>query len=83
MLARASARWPKALCFAPSPLRRVPSQADDFHRDILELQALLAPLKPGQVGRAVPASLQTSTLENERVGRGEGWNQNGASRISS
>lgn len=35
-------------------LRRDPHRADDFPRDVLELQSLLAPVKPGQAVRAVP-----------------------------
>jgi luciferase family oxidoreductase group 1 len=35
-------------------LRRDPNRADDFPRDVLELQALLAPVVPGQAVRAVP-----------------------------
>lgn len=35
-------------------LRRDPRRADDFPRDVLELQSLLAPVKPGQSVRAVP-----------------------------
>jgi luciferase family oxidoreductase group 1 len=35
-------------------LRRDPRRADDFPRDVLELQSLLAPVKPGQAVRAVP-----------------------------
>jgi luciferase family oxidoreductase group 1 len=35
-------------------LRRDPRRADDFPQDVLELQALLAPVKPGQAVRAVP-----------------------------
>jgi len=37
-------------------LRRDPNRADDFPRDVLELQALLAPVVPGQAVRAVPGS---------------------------
>src|SRR4051794_17673949 len=37
-------------------LRRDPNQADDFPRDVLELQALLAPVVPGQAVRAVPGA---------------------------
>src|SRR5688500_15047718 len=37
-------------------LRRDPGRADDFPRDVLELQALLAPVKPGQAVRAVPGA---------------------------
>ena len=37
-------------------LRRDPSRADDFPQDVVELQALLAPAKPGQVVRAVPGA---------------------------
>lgn len=37
-------------------LRRDPNRADDFPRDVLELQALLAPVKPGQAVRAVPGA---------------------------
>src|SRR3982751_4276159 len=36
-------------------LRRDPTSADTFPRDVLELQALLGPLQPGQVVQAVPA----------------------------
>lgn len=35
-------------------LRRDPRRADDFPRDVLELQSFLAPVKPGQAVRAVP-----------------------------
>jgi luciferase family oxidoreductase group 1 len=35
-------------------LRRDPGRADDFPQDVLELQSLLAPVKPGQAVRAVP-----------------------------
>ena len=35
-------------------LRRDPGRADDFPQDVLELQSLLAPVKPGQTVRAVP-----------------------------
>src|SRR5687768_3208762 len=35
-------------------LRRDPARADDFPQDVLELQALLAPVKSGRVVRAVP-----------------------------
>ena len=35
-------------------LRRDPRRADDFPQDVLELQALLGPVKPGQAVRAVP-----------------------------
>ena len=35
-------------------LRRDPRRADDFPRDVLELQSLLAPVKAGQAVRAVP-----------------------------
>ncbi|MDX6405591.1 MAG: hypothetical protein QOH70_3046 [Blastocatellia bacterium] len=35
-------------------LRRDPRRADDFPQDVLELQSLLAPVKPGQAVRAVP-----------------------------
>src|SRR6185295_1141432 len=35
-------------------LRRAPGRADSFPEDVLELQALLAPVKPGQAVRAVP-----------------------------
>ena len=35
-------------------LRRDPNRADDFPRDVLELQALLAPVVSGQAVRAVP-----------------------------
>jgi luciferase family oxidoreductase group 1 len=35
-------------------LRRDPRRADDFPHDVLELQSLLAPVKPGQAVRAVP-----------------------------
>jgi len=35
-------------------LRRDPNRADDFPRDVLELQALLAPVVLGQAVRAVP-----------------------------
>jgi luciferase family oxidoreductase group 1 len=37
-------------------LRRDPNRADDFPRDVLELQALLAPVKRGQAVRAVPGA---------------------------
>lgn len=37
-------------------LRRDPNRPDDFPRDVLELQALLAPVKPGQAVRAVPGA---------------------------
>lgn len=37
-------------------LRRDPRRADDFPQDVLELQALLAPAKPGQAVRAVPGA---------------------------
>ena len=37
-------------------LRRDPRRADDFPQDVLELQALLAPVKPGQAVRAVPGA---------------------------
>lgn len=36
-------------------LRRDPSRADDFPRDVLELQQLLAPGQPGEPGQAVRA----------------------------
>jgi luciferase family oxidoreductase group 1 len=35
-------------------LRRAPTSADDFPQDVQELQALLAPVQPGQVIQAVP-----------------------------
>lgn len=35
-------------------LRRDPGRADDFPQDVLELQSLLASVKPGQAVRAVP-----------------------------
>ncbi len=35
-------------------LRRAPGRSDDFPQDVLELQSLLAPVKPGQSVRAVP-----------------------------
>jgi luciferase family oxidoreductase group 1 len=35
-------------------LRRDPRRADNFPEDVLELQSLLAPVKPGQAVRAVP-----------------------------
>ena len=35
-------------------LRRSPDDADSFPQDVLELQALLGPLQPGQVVQAVP-----------------------------
>src|SRR3954469_21596417 len=37
-------------------LRRDPSSADTFPQDLLELQALLGPLQPGQVVQAVPGT---------------------------
>ena len=37
-------------------LRRSPSSADEFPQDVLELQALLGPLQPGQVVQAVPGT---------------------------
>ena len=37
-------------------LRRTPMSADTFPQDVLELQALLGPLRPGQVVRAVPGA---------------------------
>ncbi|HEX5702478.1 MAG TPA: LLM class flavin-dependent oxidoreductase [Pyrinomonadaceae bacterium] len=37
-------------------LRRDPRRADDFPHDVLELQALLGPVKPGQAVRAVPGA---------------------------
>jgi luciferase family oxidoreductase group 1 len=37
-------------------LRRDPSAADAFPRDVLELQALLGPLQPGQAVQAVPGT---------------------------
>jgi luciferase family oxidoreductase group 1 len=37
-------------------LRRDPSSADNFPQDVLELQALLGPLQPGQVVQAVPGT---------------------------
>jgi luciferase family oxidoreductase group 1 len=37
-------------------LRRDPSSADAFPQDVLELQALLGPLKPGQAIQAVPGT---------------------------
>jgi luciferase family oxidoreductase group 1 len=35
-------------------LRRDPTRTDDFPQEVLELQSLLAPVKPGQAVRAVP-----------------------------
>ena len=37
-------------------LRRSPDSADSFPQDVLELQALLGPLQPGQVVQAVPGT---------------------------
>jgi luciferase family oxidoreductase group 1 len=37
-------------------LRRDPSSADAFPQDVLELQALLGPLRPGQTVQAVPGT---------------------------
>jgi luciferase family oxidoreductase group 1 len=37
-------------------LRRDPSAADTFPQDVLELQALLGPLQPGQLVQAVPGT---------------------------
>ncbi len=37
-------------------LRRDPNSSDSFPRDVLELQALLAPLQPGQTIQAVPGA---------------------------
>src|SRR5215203_4910144 len=37
-------------------LRRDPTSADSFSQDVLELQALLGPLQPGQVVQAVPGA---------------------------
>jgi len=37
-------------------LRRSPDSADTFPQDVLELQALLGPLQPGQVVQAVPGT---------------------------
>src|SRR5262245_12906603 len=37
-------------------LRRTPMSAESFPQDVLELQALLAPLEPGQVVEAVPGT---------------------------
>src|SRR3954467_9694649 len=37
-------------------LRRDPTSADTFPQDVLELQALLGPLQPGQVVQAVPGA---------------------------
>jgi luciferase family oxidoreductase group 1 len=37
-------------------LRRAPDTADAFPRDVLELQALLGPLQPGQTIQAVPGT---------------------------
>lgn len=37
-------------------LRRDPSSADTFPQDVLELQALLGPLQPGQAVQAVPGT---------------------------
>src|ERR1700720_978897 len=37
-------------------LRRDPDSADTFPQDVLELQALLGPLQPGQVVQAVPGT---------------------------
>jgi luciferase family oxidoreductase group 1 len=37
-------------------LRRAPENADNFPHDVLELQALLGPLQPGQMVQAVPGT---------------------------
>jgi luciferase family oxidoreductase group 1 len=37
-------------------LRRDPANAENFPQDVLELQALLGPLRPGQAVRAVPGT---------------------------
>src|SRR5207248_1640755 len=37
-------------------LRRGPGSADTFPQDVLEVQALLGPLQPGQVVQAVPGT---------------------------
>ena len=37
-------------------LRRNPSSADEFPQDVLELQALLGPVQPGQAVQAVPGT---------------------------
>src|SRR5438477_9710659 len=37
-------------------LRRDPSSADSFPQDVLELQALLGPVQPGQTVQAVPGT---------------------------
>src|SRR5688572_32332557 len=37
-------------------LRRDPANSDNFPRDVLELQAYLAPVEPGQKIEAVPGS---------------------------
>ena len=37
-------------------LRRAPENAENFPRDVLELQALLGPLQPGQAVQAVPGT---------------------------
>jgi luciferase family oxidoreductase group 1 len=37
-------------------LRRAPESADNFPHDVLELQALLGPLQPGQLVQAVPGT---------------------------
>ncbi len=37
-------------------LRRTPSSADEFPQDVLELQALLGPVQPGQAVQAVPGA---------------------------
>ena len=37
-------------------LRRAPENADNFPHDVLELQALLGPLQPGQTVQAVPGT---------------------------
>ena len=37
-------------------LRRAPGAAENFPRDVLELQAFLAPAEPGQRVQAVPAA---------------------------
>jgi luciferase family oxidoreductase group 1 len=39
-------------------LRRAPSAADTFPQDVLELQALLGPVQPGQAVQAVPGAGQ-------------------------
>src|SRR5690606_34925456 len=51
-LGRAPGTDPRAL----PALRRDPSSADSFPQDVLELQALLGPLQPGQVVQAVPGT---------------------------